>query len=134
MKEAIKRGYRCFHRKSAWNDRKSKTCFRNEYIYPIGTFIVYGNKSYYEDKGIKVVKWEPDVKEALYDALESVQVEAKERINKLVKYCRDLRKENESLKNDKAELLLAIENTRNDLGKITDYLSAVINGFTDGKA
>lgn len=119
LKEAIKRGYRCFHRKLTGNDCKSETCFSNEYTYPIGTFIVYGNKSYYEDKGIKVVKWKPDVKES---------------INKLIKYCRDLRKENESLKNDKTELLIAIENAGNDLGKTTDYLSAVINGFTGDKA
>ena len=133
LKEAIKRGYRCFHRKLIWNDYKSETCFSNEYISPIGTFVMYGNKSYYEDKGIKVAKWKSDEKEVLYDALESAQLEARERINKLVKYCRDLRKENKSLKNDKAELLLAIENARDDLGKTVDYLDAVINGFTDGK-
>ena len=130
LEKAIKMGCRCYHRKLIWNDYKSETCFSNEYISPIGTFIVYGNKSYYEDKGIKAVKWKPDEKEVLYDALESVQLEAKKRIDKLVKYCRDLRKENKSLKNDKTELVIAIENTRHDLEKTVDYLNAIIDGFS----
>lgn len=130
IKEVIKRGYRCFHTRQTWRDYRENTCFRNEYIPHVGTFVLYSNKSYCKDKGIKVVKWEPDEKEALYDALESVQEEAGERINKLVKYCRNLRKENESLKNDKAELLLAIENTRHDLEKAVDYQNAIIDGFS----
>ena len=129
LEEANKRGFKTFLNKTTWQKYRENTCFKNSYY----TTISYCYKSYYESKGIKVVKWKPDEKEVLYDALESVQLEAKKRIDKLVKYCRDLRKENKSLKNDKAELLLAIENVRDDLGKTVDYLDAVINGFTDGK-
>ena len=150
LKEAIKRGYRCFHRKLIWNDYKSETCFSNEYISPIGTFIVYGNKSYYEDKGIKVVKWKPDETEALYDAIEDVQVKSAERIKKLVskikeqkemtefyknqceelrKICNKLREENASIKNDKSELILAIKNTRDDIKMTADYLDSIVNAF-----
>ena len=129
LKEANKRGFKTFLNKTTWQKYRENTCFKNGYY----TTISYCYKSFYESKGIKVVKWEPDEKEALYDALESAQLEARERIKKLIKYCRDLRKENESLKNDKAELLLAIENEKDDLGKTVDYLDAIINGFNDRK-
>lgn len=150
LEKAIKMGCRCYHRKLIWNDYKSETCFSNEYISPIGTFIVYGNKSYYEDKGIKVVKWKPDEKEVLYDALESIQVKSKEIIKKLVskikkqketiefyknqceelrQSCNDLREENESIKNDKSELIIALKNTRDDIKMTADYLDSIVSAF-----
>lgn len=125
LEEANKRGFKTFLNKTTWQKYRENTCFNNGYYATIS----YCYKSFYESKGIKVVKWEPDVKEVLYDALESVQVEAKERINKLVKYCRDLRKENESLKNDKSELILAIKNTRHDIKMTADYLDSIVNAF-----
>ena len=152
LEKAIKMGCRCYHRKLIWNDYKSETCFSNEYISPIGTFIVYGNKSYYEDKGIKVVKWKPDEAEVLYDVAEDVQVKSAERIKKLVskikeqkeitefyknqceelrKTCNKLREENASIKNDKSELILAIKNTRDDIKMTADYLDSIVSAFND---
>lgn len=132
LKEAINRGYSLDCSSLSWRFHKSDTCFRNKYVNDHCS-ILFCSKNYYESKGIKVVKWMPDEKEALYDVLEDVQIKARERTKKLIKYCRDLREENKSLKNDKVELLLAIENAKDDLGKTIDYLDAVINGFTDGK-
>lgn len=158
LEEAIKRGFKTFLNKTTWQAHRENTCFNNSYYTFSGNLISYCYKSYYESKGIKVVKWKPDEKEALYDALEGVQVKSTEIIKKLAKYCRDLREEskkqketiefyknqceelrqscndlreeNESIKNDKSELILAIENTRDDIKMTTDYLEAIINGFS----
>lgn len=153
LKEAINRGYSLDCSSLSWRFHKSDTCFRNKYVNDHCSILFCG-KNYYESKGIKVVKWKPDGKEALYDALESIQVKSKEIIKKLVskikkqketiefyknqceelrQSCNDLREENESIKNDKSELILAIENTRYDIKMTIDYLDAIINGFTDGK-
>ena len=153
LKEAINRGYSLDCSSLSWRLHKSDTCFRNKYVNDHCSILFCG-KNYYESKGIKVVKWKPDGKEALYDALESVQIEAKKRINKLVskikkqketiefyknqceelrQSCNDLREENESIKNDKSELIIALKNTRDDIEMTIDYLDAIINGFTDCK-
>lgn len=148
LKEANKRGFKTFLNKATWQKYRENTCFNNGYY----SMISYCDKSYYESKGIKVVKWEPDEKEALYDALEDVQVKSAERIKKFVskikeqketiefyknqckelrQSCNDLREENESIKNDKSELIIAIKNTRDDIEMTADYLKAIINGFSD---
>lgn len=150
LKEAINRGYSLDCSSLSWRLHKSDTCFRNKYVNDHCS-ILFCSKNYYESKGIKVVKWKPDEKEALYDTLEDVQVKSTERIKKLVskikeqketiefyknqceelrQSCNDLREENESIKNDKSELILAIENTRDDIKMTTDYLEAIINGFS----
>lgn len=146
LEEANKRGFKTFLNKTTWQKYRENTCFNNGYY----TTMSYCYKSYYESKGIKVVKWKPDEKETLYDVLEDVQVKSTERIKKLVskikkqketiefyknqceelrQSCNDLREENESIKNDKSELILAIKNTRDDIKMTTDYLDSIINAF-----
>lgn len=153
LKEAINRGYSLDCSSLSWRLHESDTCFRNKYVNDHCSILFY-SKNYCESKGIKVVKWKPDEKEALYDALESIQVKSKEIIKKLVskikkqketiefyknqceelrQSCNDLREENESIKNDKSELIIALKNTRYDIKMTIDYLDAIINGFTDGK-
>lgn len=150
LEEVKNRKYNLSCDSSVWGVNEENTCFRNNYVVN-HCIVLYGNKSYYESKGIKVVKWKPDEKEALYDALEDVQVKSTERIKKLVskikeqketiefyknqceelrKSCNDLREENENIKNDKSELILAIKNTRDDIKMTTDYFEAIINGFS----
>lgn len=69
---------------------------------------------------------------SILDLLSIIDKQTKE-IKRLEAELKQLKEENESLKNDKAELLLAIENGKDDLGKTVDYLNAIINGFTDCK-
>lgn len=149
LKEAINRGYSLDCSSLSWRFHESDTCFRNKYVNDHCSILFCG-KSYYESKGIKVVKWKPDEKEALYDALEDVQVKSAERIKKLVskikeqkeitefyknqceelrKTCNKLREENASIKNDKSELILDIKNTRNDIKMTADYLDSIVNAF-----
>lgn len=151
LEEVKNRKYNLSCDSSVWGVNEENTCFRNNYVVN-HCIVLYGNKSYYESKDIKVVKWKPDEKEALYDALEDVQVKSTERIKKLVskikkqketiefyknqceelrQSCNNLREENESIKNDKSELILAIENTRDDIEMTADYLKAIIDGFSD---
>lgn len=150
LKEAINRGYSLDCSSLSWRLHESDTCFRNKYVNDHCSILFCG-KDYYESKGIKVVKWKPDEKEVLYDDLEDVQVKSAERIKKLVskikeqketiefyknqceelrQSCNDLREENESIKNDKSELILAIKNTRDDTKMTIDYLEAIINRFS----
>ena len=146
LEEANKRGFKTFLNKTTWQEYRENTCFRNGYY----TTISYCYKSFYESKGIKVVKWKPDEAEVLYDVAEDVQVKSAERIKKLVskikeqkeitefyknqceelrKTCNKLREESESIKNDKSELTLAIKNTRDDIKMTTDYLDSIVNAF-----
>lgn len=150
LEEVKNRKYNLSCDSSVWGVNEENTCFRNNYVVN-HCIVLYGNKRYYESKCIKVVKWKPDEKEALYDALEDVQVKSTERIKKLVsnikkqketiefyknqceelrQSCNDLREENENIKNDKSELILAIKNTRDDIKMTTDYFEAIINGFS----
>lgn len=55
----------------------------------------------------------------------------KNQCKELRQSCNDLREENESIKNDKSELIIAIKNTRDDIEMTADYLKAIINGFSD---
>lgn len=146
LEEANKRCFKTFLNKTTWQEYRENTCFKNSYY----TTISYCYKSYYESKGIKVVKWKPDEAEVLYDVAEDVQVKSTERIKKLVskikeqkeitefyksqceelrKTCNKLREENASIKNDKSELILAIKNTRDDIKMTADYLDSIINAF-----
>ena len=146
LEEANKRGFKTFLNKTTWQKYRENTCFNNGYY----TTISYCYKSYYESKGIKVVKWKPYETEVLYDAIEDVQVKSAERIKKLVskikeqkemtefyknqceelrKTCNKLREENASIKNDKSELILAIKNTRDDIKMTADYLDSIVNAF-----
>lgn len=139
LEEANKRGFKTFLNKTTWQKYRENTCFNNGYY----TTISYCYKSFYESKGIKVVKWKPD-------EAEDVQVKSAERIKKLVskikeqeeitefyknqceelrKTCNKLREENESIKNDKSELIFAIENTRHDIKMTADYLDSIVNAF-----
>ena len=140
------KGFKTFLNKTTWQKYRENTCFNNGYY----TTISYCYKSYYESKGIKVVKWKPDETEVLYDAIEDVQVKSAERVKKLTskikeqkemtefyknqceelrKTCNKLREENESIKNDKSELILAIKNTRYDIKMTADYLDGIVNAF-----
>lgn len=146
LKEANKRGFKTFLNKTTWQEYRENTCFKNGYY----TTISYCYKSYYESKGIKVVKWKPDEKEALYGVLTEVEKKSAERIKKLVskikeqkeitefyknqceelrKNCNKLREENASIKNDKSELILSIKNTRDDIKMTADYLDSIVNAF-----
>lgn len=146
LEEANKRGFKTFLYKTTWQKYRENTCFKNGYY----TTISYCYKSFYESKGIKVVKWKPDEAEVLYDVAEDVQVKSSERIKKIVskikeqkeitefyknqceelrKTCNKLREENASIKNDKSELTLAIKNTRDDIKMTADYLDSIINAF-----
>ena len=146
LEEANKRGFKTFLNKTTWQKYRENTCFRNGYY----TTISYCYKSFYESKGIKVVKWKPDEKEALYGVLTEVEKKYTENTKKLIdkikeqkertefykNQCEELRKtynklreENASIKNDKSELILAIKNTRNDIKMTADYLDSIINAF-----
>lgn len=149
LKEAINRGYSLDCSSLSWRLHESDTCFRNKYVNYHCSILFY-SKNYCESKGIKVVKWKPDEKEVLYDVLESIQVKSKEIIKKLVskikkqketiefyknqceelrQSCNDLREENESIKNDKSELIIALKNTRDDIEMTADYLESIVNAF-----
>ena len=53
----------------------------------------------------------------------------KNQCEELRKTCNKLREENESIKNDKSEFILAIKNTRHDIKMTADYLDSIINAF-----
>ena len=53
----------------------------------------------------------------------------KNQCEELRKTCNKLREENESIKNDKSELILAIKNTRDDIKMTADYLDSIVNAF-----
>ena len=146
LEEANKRGFKTFLNKTTWQEYRENTCFKNGYY----TTISYCYKSYYESKGIKVVKWKPDEKEALYGVLTEVEKKYTENTKKLIdkikeqkertefyknqceelrKTCNKLREENASIKNDKSELILAIKNTRHDIKMTADYLESIVNAF-----
>ena len=152
LEEANKRGFKTSLSKTDWQKYRENTCFTNSYYTFIENTISYCYKSYYESKGIKVVKWKPDEKEALYDALEDVQVKSTERIKKFVRNikkqketiefyknqceelretCNKLREENASIKNDKSKLILAIKYTGYDIKMTADYLDSIVSAFHD---
>lgn len=53
----------------------------------------------------------------------------KNQCKELRQSCNDLREENESIKNDKSELIIAIKNTRDDIKMTADYLDSIVNAF-----
>lgn len=157
LKEANKRGFKTSLSKTDWQKYRENTCFTNSYYTFIENTISYCYKSYYESKGIKVVKWKPDENEVLYDVLTEVVEKCTANIEKctantkklidkikeqkeitefyknqceeLRKTCNKLREENASIKNDKSELILAIKNTRDDIKMTADYLDSIVNAF-----